>query len=75
MTSSTASETFPNPATMPEWQRKEVRIARLQSDIRKVIPLVSKSLRKEGYGKLRKTEIILALSGMATQRVWHIVHQ
>ena len=69
MTSSTASETFPDPKTMPERQRKEVRIARLRLDISKVIPLVAKSLQKEGYGKIRKTEIIFALSGMATARL------
>ena len=48
MIPSTASETVSNPKTMPEWQRKEVRIARLRLDISKVILLVEKSLKKEG---------------------------
>ena len=72
MIPSTASETVSNPKTMPEWQRKEVRIARLRLDISKVILLVEKSLKKEGYGKIREVEIVLALSGMATERLRHM---
>ena len=54
---------------MGRGQRSLIRVTSLECDISKLIPLVAKRLKKEGYGSLTKGEIALALSRKAYERV------
>lgn len=53
---------------MGRGQLSLVRVTSLECDIAKLIPHVAERLKKEGYGKLTKAEIALALSSKACER-------
>lgn len=67
MTSSTASEF--DPSTMGAGQKSLVRVTTLECEISKLIPIVAARLLREGYGKFTQTEIALALSNKARDRL------
>lgn len=50
-------------------QKRSVRVTSLECDIAKLIPIVAERLRKEGYGRLTRKDVAMALSSKACENM------
>lgn len=67
MTSSMPSEFHPE--QMDIEQKRSVRVTSLECDIAKLIPIVAERLRKEGYGRLTRKDVAMALSAKTCENM------